>query len=104
VALVRDAMVIHDDGRIEGQTKDAQRLIDKLLLDSDECRAFRRRWMNIIRLAEAHAREVYEELLGYPQDLPNLSRLRPPGGNQRSEGVSQSHYARRQRGELPTTF
>jgi hypothetical protein len=36
-----------------------------------------------------------------PIDLPNLARLRPPGGNSRPAGVDASHFARRARGELP---
>jgi hypothetical protein len=41
-------------------------------------------------------------LLGYPDNLPDLSRLRPPR-NTRPEGVAKSFFARRKRGELPET-
>lgn len=40
-------------------------------------------------------------LLGYPTDLPNLTTLQPPS-NTRPEGIAESHFARRERGELPT--
>ena len=102
--LLNDSIVIHGDGRMEGRTKEAARLIDKLLLDSEECRIFRRRWINIIRLAKMHARDLYQELLGYPLDMPNLARLRPSAGNKRPEGIRESHYARQKRGELPATY
>ena len=39
-----------------------------------------------------------------PDDLPDLSRLCPPGGNSRLDGVEQSYFAQRQRGELPETY
>ena len=103
-ALLAGTVVIHDDGRMEAQTKEAAKLIDKLLLNSEECRAFRRRWISIIRLAQEHSHELYRELMGYPADLPDLSRLRPPAGNSRPQGIEQSHCARRQRDELPEIY
>jgi len=102
--LLQELVVIHEDGQIEARSKDAAKLIDKLLLDSEDCQAFRRRWISIMRLAEQHAPDLYRERLGYPADLPDLSGLRPPGGNSRSQGIAQSHYARRSRGELPETY
>ena len=103
-ALLQESVEIHEDGRIEARTKEAAKLIDKLLLNSEDCQAFRRRWISIIRLAQEHARELYWELMGYPADLPDLSRLRPPDGNSRPQGIAQSHDARRARGELPETY
>jgi hypothetical protein len=102
--LLQESVVVHEDGRIEARTKEAGKLIDKLLLNSEDCRAFRRRWISIIRLAQKHAPDLHRELLGYPEDLPDLSRLRPPGGNDRPQGIEQSHYAHRSRGELPETY
>jgi hypothetical protein len=102
--LLQESVVVHEDGRIEARTKEAGKLIDKLLLDSDDCRAFRRRWISIIRLAQKHAPDLYQELLGYPDDLPDLSPLRPPGGNDRPQGIEQSHHARRSRGDLPQIY
>jgi hypothetical protein len=103
-ALLQGTAVVREDGRMEPRTKDAAKLIDKLLLNSADCQAFRRRWISIIRLAREHAPELLGELLGYPADLPDLSRLRPPEGNSRPAGIAQSHHARRSRGELPETY
>jgi hypothetical protein len=47
---------------------------------------------------------LYEELLGFPSDLPDLRVLRPPGGNLRAEGVEQSCWSQRERGDLPKTY
>jgi hypothetical protein len=102
--LLAEHVVIHDDGRMEARTKEASKLIDKLLLNSEDCLTFRRRWISIIRLAQQHSPELYRELMGYPADLPDLSSLRPPAGNTRPEGIDQSHAARRERGELPDIY
>ena len=57
-------------------------------------------------LAELEKRrpDLYSVWLGYPDDLPDLARLRPPHGNQRAAGIEQSHLARQKRGELPATY
>ena len=46
---------------------------------------------------------LIRELLCFPADLPDLSSLRPPGGNSRPEGIALSYRERRLRGELPET-
>lgn len=102
--LLAAHLVIHDDGWMEAQTKEAAKLIDKLLLNSEDCRMFRRRWISIIHLAREHSHELYRQLMGYPLDLPDLSRLRPPAGNNRPQGIAESHAARRQRDELSDVY
>ena len=37
---------------------------------------------------------------GYPSELPDLSRLKPPKGNSRQAGLKRSHFARQQAGKL----
>ena len=61
-------------------------------------------WRAIIGLAERHDPPLYRRLMGFPDDLPDLKRLRPPGGNTRPEGVQASFHAQRQDGTLPTTY
>jgi hypothetical protein len=104
LVMLRESVVIHEDGRIEPRTKEAAKLVDNLMLNSKDCQAFRRHWITIIRLAQQHAPELYRELQGYPADLPDLSTLRPPDGNRCPEGIARSHHARRSRDELPDTY
>jgi hypothetical protein len=49
-------------------------------------------------------RMLLRHYLGFPDDLPRLKKMRPPGGNRRPEGINQSWYERRRRGELPETY
>jgi len=46
---------------------------------------------------------VGEHWMGYPDDLPDFSRLKPPG-NKKPKGINDSYYARRVRGELPEVY
>lgn len=95
---------VQEDGRIEGHTRDAQVLIDAIGLNDPEYVRFRRNWIAILRLAQINDPELYGELMRYPDDLPDLSRLRPPEGNTRPEGIGESCFARRERGELAETY
>lgn len=61
-------------------------------------------WIGIIALAERYDPELYLRLLGFPEDLPDLSRLRPPGGNSRPAGVLESYLAQRRGGTLPAIY
>jgi hypothetical protein len=97
-ALLEDTVVIHADGRIEGRTREARELIGKLGLHDPQEAEARVMWMGIIALAERCDPALFQRLMGYPDDLPNLARLRPPGGNTRPEGVASSCFARRQGG------
>lgn len=48
--------------------------------------------------------DLHSVWLAYPNSLPDLARLRPPGGNERPTGIVQSHFARRMRGELSAVY
>lgn len=50
------------------------------------------------------ARALLHELQGFPDNLPQLAALRPPHGITSPEAISNSDYAKRQRGELPATY
>jgi hypothetical protein len=65
----------------------------KLDLNAPRMVAWRLLWIRLVELASEHDPNLYQELMGYPIDLPNLARLRPPGGNSRPAGVDASHFA-----------
>jgi hypothetical protein len=48
--------------------------------------------------------EALHDLLAFPSDLPNLAALRPPGGNGRPDGIADSCFERRRRGELVEVY
>ncbi len=56
--------------------------------------------MRNVELAKEYDPEQFARLMQFPDDLPNLSALRPPEGNSRPEGIEESHFTRRKRGEL----
>lgn len=105
IALTATTVRVDQDGTIHANANsEAARLIDLLGLDSSEYTEFRKRWIDIVALAQQHKPELYQQLMGYPANLPNLRRMKPPGNNSRPAGVEQSAFARRERGELPSTY
>lgn len=64
--------------------------------------------MRIVALAQTEQAqiddpELYQELVGFPDNLPDLRKMKPPK-NSRPEGIEESWFARRERGELPLTY
>ncbi len=100
--LTAEAARVNPDGSIEGRSPDARRLIAILGLDSDSYRRWRSVWMRNVELAEAYDKDHFRRMMGFPDDLPRLDQSPPV--NTRPEGVQQSWYAKRQRGELPEVY
>lgn len=101
--LLQGQVTVQEDGSITATTSNARKLITLLDLDAPDYRELRRLMIGILQLANVHDPELYQLLLSYPDDLPNLALLRPPG-NVRPQGLEQSHFARRERDELPATY
>lgn len=102
-ALTAETVRIYPDGTMAGLTANAERIIRVLCLNSLAWTRWRRTWIRIVELAAVHDPELLRELLGYPSDLPNLETCRAPR-NTHPEGVQDSFFARRTRGELPETY
>jgi len=101
--LTKHAVRVYPTGRIEGASPEAKRIIAKLGLDSPKYRQWRLIWIRNIELAKQYDADQYKRLLGFPNDLPDLSMLEP-NCNSRPDGVNESYYAIRKRGELPEYY
>jgi hypothetical protein len=102
--LLRDDVRVLANGTIQGRTTESRLLIRLLRLDDAAYTEFRSLWISIVSLAARHAPELYQRLLGFPEDLPDLRKLQPPEGNSRPEGVEESYLVQRERGTLPSTY
>jgi hypothetical protein len=102
--LLNDHTFVRDDGTISTTNPEALRLVLGLRLNSPEQVHFRRMWLEIIAMARQASPKLFETLMGYPDDLPDLSVLHPPGGNELPDGAANSYLAKRTRGELATIY
>jgi len=91
------------DESLPARDHDTERLIEQLDLNSPKHKEWRVQWMGTVDLAKKWDRGLYFKLVGFPKDLPDLSRLRPPL-NTRKEGLKHCWFARRQRGDLPAEY
>lgn len=103
-ALIVGNLQIQPDGSLEYYSDDAESLILKLDLNSPQMISWRLLWIRIIELARDHDATLHERLMGFPDDLPNLGRLKPPEGNDRPGGIANCYFALAARGELPSTY
>ena len=102
--LLDESVKVQPNGTLIAETKEAAKLLEMLQLNSPESRRRRRLMLRLIRLAADHDPALLQELQGFPDNLPDLSRLHPPGGNRRPSGVARSHHAKKVKGTLPPTY
>lgn len=95
--------MVQDDGTINALNEAGELLIKNLRLNNQDYTRFRQLIIQTIRSFFLHDRDTYIQWMRYPQNLPDLSRLKPPS-NTKPEGVNDSFYARHCRGELPETY
>ena len=96
------------DGVAEALTAQGAQFIAIYRLNRSALVDFRRRLLRLVEVLLSHdvaqAKDVLRDLLTFPDDLPDLTALRPPEGNARPEGIVESHFERRRRGELPEVY
>jgi hypothetical protein len=99
---------VREDGTVRELTSTGKALIELCALDRPGLVAFRRDLLALLALLAkrrgGEAERVRRRYLGYPDDLPDLASLRPPDGNSRPEGIAESSFERRRRGNLPEAY
>lgn len=99
------ALKVNGDGTIEALTLEGQRIIRELRLDSPDHTSFRRRKLADLRAFMAAGDvDSIKRLCGYPDDLPDLRRKSPPGGNIRPKGVGECYFVQREEGRLAELY
>lgn len=94
---------VNDDGTITALNEDGELLIEILRLDNDDYTSFRRRIIRTLQSLAQHDWDAFIMWMRYPDNLPDLSKYRPPG-NTRPDGVHDTFFARRMRGELEDIY
>ena len=97
-------LTVEDDGSIKALDPKGEIIIAALRLDNDSNNRYRSLILRILRLAHEHDSDLYREMMGYPEDLPDLSKRQPPEGNSKKDGLLGSAFARGEKGELPDCY
>jgi hypothetical protein len=108
-ALGEHLEVRDEDGSISGQTDEGDETIRILGLNDPTLCSHRRRVLLILYLKReipdnAAIHDLFLQTFGYPDDIPDLRRLRPPHGNTKAGSEEDCFYARRERGELGEVY
>jgi len=97
-----DLVFVTDDGCIHPRTPYGKFLIRSGALDAPDATRWRKETIRLFRVLKKHDPELYRVKLSFPDDLPDLSNLRPPpGGNSKPAGVENCRYQQRADGTLP---
>jgi hypothetical protein len=98
---------IDSGGEIIGLTDLGKKIVKKLRLDSAKATGFRRWMLEFQRAISANpdgeTARLFRQMMSYPDELPDLAKLRPPH-NSKPDGIARSHFARRRRKELPEIY
>lgn len=99
---------VASDGTVQALTREGRYLERICQLNRPLLVSFRRRMLGLIRFLTASGQKDDEailcDLLGFPDNLPDLAAKRAPAGNTRPKGIADSHAAKRQRGELAHVY
>ena len=106
--VLSEHLEVRQDGTIEGRSPEGTAWVRVGHLNRPLAIEFRRRMLTtielLIGLESVAGNRLLGTLLGYPEDLPDLRSLRPPGGNSRPDGLASCCHERRLRNELPTVY
>ena len=92
------------NGEFEGRTPEGKRLIAYLRLNSAGRKDERTKKVYAYETQGRVRKDILQLEFGYPEDLPDLAKLKPPNGNTRPKGIHASHLARKRRKELPLYY
>jgi hypothetical protein len=100
---------VDPDGTIQALTVEGQDLIDLLGLAETPALAVRQRQLDLLHLKhdfpdDPRVQWLFLAAFGYPDDLPDLSILKPPDGNSCTGSEYTSYHARRSQNQLPPVY
>jgi hypothetical protein len=100
-------VVVRDDGRVESNTKEGEKLIDLLHLNCEAALATRKLILNIINAERnnpkiSEIREIFLAKFCFPEALPDLRQTRVD--NDRPDGIDNCYFALREQGILPEYY
>lgn len=93
-----------DSGEVSALNQEGEILIRILKLNHQFQIRTRLDTLRILRVLARCEPDEWKRRMGFPEDLPDLRRKRPPSGNSRLEGLDESWLALRRRDELPEVY
>ena len=104
-----ECLLVHTSGErtgcIEARNGSSigEQIIQVLRLDSEDATQMRRDWIGILRSVARTDEELFRGFVGYPKDLPDLTKAKVPS-NSLNSGVAQSAKFLGDAGRLPEWY
>lgn len=99
-----DCLRVESNGTVTALNRHGRKLVSVIRLNHPRFVAERLKTMKVLKVLAKHAPQLFQQMMGFPEELPDLSTLKPPQGNHRPAGVLESCLAQRPRGELPAFY
>lgn len=102
-----DLLEVVQGGTVTANSERGWYLIEVCRLNRPNLVAFRRGMIEVLEMLSSRedaGDQLARHYLGLPDSLPNLSLLKPPGGNSKPGGVDVSFFAQRQQGRIPPVY
>jgi hypothetical protein len=94
---------VEEDGTVTALDGPGRRLVSVLRLNHELQVQERKKVLCLMACLERCDRAQFERLMGFPADLPDLRKTKPPE-NRLPAGINDCWFVRRERGDLPTVY
>jgi len=98
-----DCLRVTQDGHVVSLNQHGEKLKQALLLDSPKNVEYRSQIMRILSALRNDSPDLYQEMMSFPNDLPDLRKKQPPS-NTKPQGVLSCFFALRESAQLPLTY
>jgi hypothetical protein len=98
-----ECLIVKDNGEVGALNASGQKLCDVLRLNSKSNVQDRSRRIRVLIALKNSEPGLYRELMGFPDDLPDLRKLKAPN-NTKPEGALNCFFVQRENGTLPETY
>lgn len=99
-----DCLRVESNGTVTALNRHGRKLVKVIRLNHPRFVEERLKTMRTLRVLAKYAPSEFQKLMGFPAELPDLSSLKPPKGNRRPAGISESYFAQKAREDLPATY
>lgn len=99
-----ECLRVESSGTVTALNRHGRKLVSVIRLNHPRFVAERLKTIKVLKVLAKHTPQLFQQMMGFPEELPDLETLKPPQGNRRPEGVLESYFARRARGELQAIY
>lgn len=98
-----DCLRVEPNGKIEALNSSGETLVDALRMNRPKSVSFRSKIIRILAALKNADKELYLQLLGFPEDLPDLRNAKAPE-NTKPDGAENCYFVQRENGCLPEKY